>query len=259
MAKELTKQHMFLQNAHIKQFNSDRQIEKYLKQHSDEEWEEVKHPTNFESSNKYMINNKGQILKTNAGYLGDLFECDLDDYFEATRVGKNGQEYLLLVEFFKKFEEKNVEEYLLKAYEKLGINSENRYRKYKIKDIDEWISNEFATKLSPNFDDEEIFASLLIIIGEILRSVGLNKTHWEVKEHLFFDKKTKIYIPYLADEDEKIWNIYEILRNHLLTQEGSWKKVATGTYNKALKSKQTLEEFEEEFNRRFMIFSRLNY
>lgn len=259
MAKELTKQEIFLQNAHIKQFNSDKQIEKYLSEHLDEEWKEVKHPTDFESSHKYMINNKGQIFRTSAGYLGDLFECELNDYFEATRVINNGQDALLVIEFFKGFSQQNVEQYLLRAYEKLEISPENRYKKYKIKEIDEWIANEFRTKLSPTFDDEEIFASLLVIIGEILRAVGLKHTQWKVKEHLFFDKKTKIYIPYLVDENDNIWNIYELLRDRLLMREGSWTKIATGTYNKALKSKQAPEEFEEEFNRRFMIFSKLNF
>lgn len=257
--KENTKGDSFCSNAVIKTF-TPKQLAKYFEEHKDERWEEITHPYRpLDSDIKYFKINHNQFIQTevfNDGSMdtGTLYECDINDYFEATREINIGRENLLLNKFFKNFNEENKEEYLLNAYKNLKIEPDNRYKKYKLKEIDEWIKNKFLIELSPQFDNEKTFASLLLIIGEILKSVGLKHTHWNVKEQLFYDKKTKIYIPYLVDDIGNIWNIYELLINNLLWKD-HWKTVATSTYNKALKSKQSFEEFNEEWNKNFKLYS----
>ncbi|NVK38428.1 MAG: hypothetical protein HWE18_10915 [Gammaproteobacteria bacterium] len=229
--KELTKAQQWYDEIIVESFRSERKLHEYMESRPEEEWRKLESFSErarvvfgevATEDGEFFENNKGQFMDPECQR---LYSISLEQFADQFNL-PDDDSFPILINYFKSYVERpdKITDLLSEAYDAIGI--EEMKSKSDLKNLNNWAAEQIMNKRRPDFYSEEIYAYLIVIVGELLRKIKLKDTDWKVfkvdLQHSYeFRPVRYIYIPYLIDENGKVYDIVTSFRHHLFLSGGA--------------------------------------
>ncbi len=228
----------------LKEFKNEKQILKYIRDHSEEEWYEIAefceraYAVFGESSvedEMFYGNSIGQFISP----IGNrLYGIPFDEFLDKINLC-DSDSAPVLVDFFKPHyvDSKRISLLLSDALRSFSISQMNSFEDVKF--LNKSIEDETNSKVKPSFFTEKGLAYLIVIIGELLRKTTLKSAQWNVQKKTIEVEAEDlimidVYAPCLVDGNGEIYDLIDSLRQNLLLVSGSRKNAITKVLNKII-------------------------
>ncbi|MAY00565.1 MAG: hypothetical protein CMI08_15455 [Oceanospirillaceae bacterium] len=229
--KELTKEQQWYDEIIVESFRSEKKLHEYMESRPEEEWRKLESFSErarvvfgevATEDGEFFENNKGQFIDADCQR---LYGITLEQFVDQFNL-PDDDSFPILIDYFESYLERpdKIGDLLSEAYDAIGI--EKMKSKSDLKSLNSWVAKQIMNKRRPDFYSEEIYAYLIVIIGELLRKTKLKDTDWTVSRvdlrHSYkFRPVRHIYIPYLIGENGKIYDIVTSFRHHLFLSGGA--------------------------------------
>ena len=228
--KELTGRQKWYEEIILESFRSEKKMHEYMKTRPEEKWHKVEKFSKRAllvfgecaiEDDDFYENCKGQSI--HAEYKR-LYSITVEEFSEQDDL-EDDDEHPILIDYFKPYENTPdmISKLLPAAYKKLKISEVAS--KADLKQLNVWVKNQKMEKRTPDFYQEEMYAYLIVIIGELLRNTKLIDTHWKVVKRNIknpdqYTPVDYIYTPYLVDKAGEMYDIVFSFRQYLFLSDG---------------------------------------
>lgn len=229
--KELTKAQQWYDEIILESFRSEKKMYEYMKARPEEKWRKVEKFSErallvFDEcaieDDVFYENCKGQYIDPEHKR---LYSISLEEFAEQFNL-PDCDSYPVLINYFKPYENTpdKITQLLPAAYN--AINIPEVKGKADLKQLNIWVKNQIMEKRTPDFYHEDIYAYLIVIVGELLRNTKFVNSHWKVVKRNIknpdqYTLVDYIYIPYIVDESGVMYDIVQSFRENLFLSGGA--------------------------------------